>query len=458
MRSILMMWLVALSVCLVSPVAADPGTSGGDTKAEEVPEGLPPELLEKAREGARLVLQKRYDEAEAVLNEVTKKAPDYEQGQVNLAVLYERTKREAEALKLLTALVDKPAKTERPYLQLAALHQTQKRRDEAVKVLSTAVERFPKDANFLVQRAQLQSKVDSEKAKADYAKALEIDPRNRMALNNLSVLLMNENNYSKARPLLEKYVEVVSKGASGRFNLASVYYSLGEVDKGQALYKELLKQRPEDAFAISQLALGHLLKTPANLAEASKVLEPLSKSDSPHIAYGLGMVELFKGNAKGALPHLSRALEKGKGQTYFELAEAEALRQAGRHDDALNRLKSMAAEQQSARSFVLVYQGATQVSKGQVEQGRKLIQEGVAMQPTYSGPGDLVHLMRLPPAGVEVIKEALTPPAAPATTSSTTSSQGGGCGCAQVPPRSGPWAMAWLGLVGLVFGCSARRR
>ena len=454
MRSILLVLLVGLCVGAASPAIADPpeGTSGSSVvEAEE----LPPELLEKAREGARLILQKKYEEAEKLLKEVQEKEPGYEQGLVNLAILYERTERLEEARKLLNELVDRPAKTARPYLQLSAFHQAQKEQEEAIKALDKGVKSLPGEASLWVQRAQLHSKGDLEKAEADYLKALEVEPENRTALNNLGVLYISRNAYGKARPLLERYVETVSKGASGRFNLAAVYYALGELDKGQALYAKLLEQRPGDAFATSQLALGHLLKTPPATAEALKVLEPSRGNDAAHLLYAFGMVELFKGDAKAALPLLSKARDTAKGQTYLEMAEAEALREVGRLDEAWSRLEAMGGDQTSVRSFLLTYQGLVRVSQGQAAEGRKLIQEGVALQPHYTQPSDLAHLMRLPPQAIKEVEGALAP--AQASPPSTTGGKGG-CGCAQTPPPPGGSAVAWLGLLLGAWVVVSRRR
>ncbi|MEO1272281.1 MAG: tetratricopeptide repeat protein, partial [Myxococcota bacterium] len=206
----------------------DAGVTSG-TKSpppKKIPFGLTEELLEPAREAARLAQQKRFDEAETKFKDLLTKVPNYEEGTCNLALIYDQTKRGKEALALLDTLVNKPAQTSRPYLLLSSLYTKDKQQDKALEVLNKATQHLSSDPEVWVRRAQFYSKTNVDKSEADYRKALELDPDNRTALNNLAVILMGQNRYAEALPLLKHYVKVIPKGASGRFNLASVHYSL----------------------------------------------------------------------------------------------------------------------------------------------------------------------------------------------------------------------------------------
>ena len=78
-----------------------------------------------------------------------------------------------------------------------------------------------------------------------FQQALQIDPKYYRAMYALSVLYVFQlEQYDKAVPLPERFLEVQKRDTSGMFVLANAYYHLYEFDKAVELYDEIIKINP----------------------------------------------------------------------------------------------------------------------------------------------------------------------------------------------------------------------
>lgn len=412
---------------------------------------------ETLRKVQALLAQSKFDEADALVQAVLAVAPNDDRALILRSEVLARTKKMDEALKLLEEAVARPDATAQLMIHLANLHIRNKDQAAGNKILDMVVERFPKDASALVRRAQVVGYSDIDKSSADYKKALELEPDNRAALNNLATLHIARMQFSQAVGLLKKYRELHPAASSGAFNLGSVYYALGMMDEGIALHKELVARNPKDSYAVSQLALGYVLM--GNPDEGLKVLADVAAENprSPMVAHIEGVAWLFKGDAAKAEPLLAEGTRQATRRTLFVMAQIEANRQLGRFAVARKLLERQRGVERDIDAYLKAYEALLVLSETKDQQkASKLLQESIALLPDYKKIEDLTFQLRLPPKAIEDARALLATPATPAAdTGKKPAEPRSGCGCA-VGQGDGRQAMPWLGLLALL--ALARRR
>ncbi|MBO6176541.1 MAG: tetratricopeptide repeat protein [Treponema sp.] len=78
-----------------------------------------------------------------------------------------------------------------------------------------------------------------------YKRALELNPKYYRAMYGIGVLYVFQlEEYEKAIPYLENFVEVQKKNTDGMFILANAYACTGELDKAAALYDRIISINP----------------------------------------------------------------------------------------------------------------------------------------------------------------------------------------------------------------------
>ena len=166
--------------------------------------------------------------------------------------------------------------------------------DEALANVSKAIEmaediRKQMDqslAMYYANRGTIHAtKGNIDDAMDQYRKALEINPRDVLALFNLGRALYDRDVYMEAMPLLEKLVEVTPDDPIAWFQLAKVYEKLDlrhisdlhTIDSGIMAFRRVLELDPhnlEAAFALMEIYLN--LRKPE---EAIGVLEAAVESN-----------------------------------------------------------------------------------------------------------------------------------------------------------------------------------
>src|SRR5207245_10422939 len=110
-------------------------------------------------------------------------------------------------------------------------------------------------------------KGNMDDAMAQYRKALEINPRDVLALFNLGRAQYDRDEYMEAMPLLEKLVDVTPDDPIAWFQLAKVYEKLDlrhisdlhTIDSAIMAYRRVLELDPhnlEAAFALMEIYLN----------------------------------------------------------------------------------------------------------------------------------------------------------------------------------------------------------
>ncbi len=174
--------------------------------------------------------------AEKVLRALVNRYQQKPEGWYTLGWYYSRKQQFEEALKA----VDKALEIEPGWSKAVVLRGTVleslERTGEQLRFLRQQVEKSPDDVDVRVRYGQaLLKQMRTHDAVLEFEQALELAPRSAQILNALSLLYINEQQYDRARPLLQVLLEL-----PGQQDRANFY--LGEVEKGEKNLPEAISR------------------------------------------------------------------------------------------------------------------------------------------------------------------------------------------------------------------------
>ena len=106
--------------------------------------------------------------------------------------------------------------------------------EKAVRTLETCVNHHPEYANAFVALGYAHSMLQqNHPARDNFLKALEIDPANSYALQNLGSLYGKEKDYEKAIECLEKAFTVNPQDQQTAYNIGYAYFKVGRADMAE---------------------------------------------------------------------------------------------------------------------------------------------------------------------------------------------------------------------------------
>ena len=132
------------------------------------------------------------------------------------------------------------------FIELGYYYEKSGEVEKAIKCYKDMMERFPKDSYPYVSLGYIYEKYKKSNAMATvcYEKALELDPSDEWALNNVGVMLQKEGKWKEALSYYEKAYE--ASKASGEanswilHNLAWAYCLCKNYNKAKVLYQQLV--------------------------------------------------------------------------------------------------------------------------------------------------------------------------------------------------------------------------
>jgi protein O-mannosyl-transferase len=208
----------------------------------------------------------RHDEAMEHYKQAVEADPDMADAHANLGLQYYVHGQPADAQKeYLAALALKPdvADTRNSLgVVLEQLGKPEEAKAQYEKAIALKPDYADAHANLahVVLRGHVQEGANSQWVKYGYShltKALELDPRQYVALADLGVLLASEGKLDEARAKLEASLDVKPDQAEARSNLAFVLTYLGRLDDAVTQCRESLKLEPNSAGAYYNLAIAY---------------------------------------------------------------------------------------------------------------------------------------------------------------------------------------------------------
>ncbi|MBU8923441.1 MAG: tetratricopeptide repeat protein [Bacteroidales bacterium] len=132
--------------------------------------------------------------------------------------------------------------------------------DNAIESFRGAVRSNPSVSSaHLALASMLHHKGLRDEAKEEFTIAVELDPDNRAAIEDLSELYYEDGDFRSGADLLGPIFERGNLDESGKINLGRFYYQLKEYDKALEVFTKLLSstgERPAILRVISEIELG----------------------------------------------------------------------------------------------------------------------------------------------------------------------------------------------------------
>jgi tetratricopeptide (TPR) repeat protein len=150
--------------------------------------------------------------------------------------------------------------------------------------------------DFFVRAYNAHEAKDFPTAVELYRKAIEIDPGNALAYNNLGNTLVNLKRLDEAEVSHRKAIELDPNNASAHYNLGIALYQLKRYGEAEAAYRKAIELDP--TFALNYNNLGVTLRSSKRLDEAEAAFRKVIEVD-PNLA-------LAYNNLGGTLSDLRR--------------------------------------------------------------------------------------------------------------------------------------------------------
>jgi len=139
--------------------------------------------------------------------------------------------------------------------------------ERCVKLKPTYPDTLPDAWNNLGVIATRENRVDD--AIADFKKALSINPRHLLSLDNLGNAYRLQKRWSDARTVLEKAVEVGPEDPEANYSLGMVFAQANDTAKAYDYLQRALKARPAYPEALNNLGVLYLMTNRRDQAVAS---------------------------------------------------------------------------------------------------------------------------------------------------------------------------------------------
>ncbi len=264
----------------------------------------------------------------------------------------------AENHELETALSLSPQSTE-ALSALADFLVSRNQRPIAIARVEKTLASYPTDANLhVILGALLAGSERSEQAKAEFERAIELDPKLITAYLRLAKLEQERGNVDVALAGYEKALSLQPNLAPLLTLVGNLYLEdKVQLDRARKYYERAVALDANFAPAVANLAYvqakqGADLNVALSLAQKAKQLSP----DTDAITDILGWVEYLRGNRGGTLPMFKQCVQKDPERAVYRYHLAMALlatgekREAKSELEAALRLKLSSDDAQQARA------------------------------------------------------------------------------------------------------------
>jgi tetratricopeptide (TPR) repeat protein len=145
------------------------------------------------------------------------------------------------------------------FLLIAAhIYLIKKDLQKATQVLERMTKIDSTDIDALYNLAQLIEQKDKNRAKNLYERILELQPENRIVLENLLSIYYEEKNFTKSEELLKKIIYNDPSDVELRLRLVSLYREMNKEDEAKKILEEIAERFPDEPLPKLQLIEGLL--------------------------------------------------------------------------------------------------------------------------------------------------------------------------------------------------------
>jgi tetratricopeptide (TPR) repeat protein len=236
-----------------------------------------------------------------------------------------------EAIETARRFAEKATERERLLIEGSYAQFVERDYEKALRILHVMRDKFPREkqvplslGNLLWQNGR------TEEAIAAWNRALELDPNDGLALNQLAYAHADLGDLERALEYAERYASVLPGDANPLDTMAEMCFRMGRLDEAIARYEEALAIKPDFRFAEWGLAYVHALRE--DYSEAMRRADRyVASAPSPSAAGGRharkAFLHFWLGDSESALRELetAQALARAAGHKFWE-DEAERAR------------------------------------------------------------------------------------------------------------------------------------
>jgi len=232
-----------------------------------------------------LVKQNRSDEAIRVLQADLTKAPGRAPVQFLLAEVYANAGRPESAVPVLEQIITAHPDSIQAIMALGQLQQNMGKLDVAIATFQKARAAAPKSPQPVILQAQAEGLAGKyDLAKQDYQAALQIDPSNVLALNNLAYLDADTGaNLDEAMRLITSASQKMPKQPNLSDTLGYVYLKQKKYDNAVRVFETLAQQYPSNPTYLFHHGLA-LLESGSKTMAKKQLEAALAAKPAPALA------------------------------------------------------------------------------------------------------------------------------------------------------------------------------
>ncbi len=221
-----------------------------------------------------------------------------------------------------------------------------------------------------------------ERAARSFEKAVEIDPDNVEAQNNLGVAYRQLGEFAKALAAVEQALAITKKRSDVYYNLANIHKSLGNFDDARASYEKAIELDPN--FVLAYNNLGTLLHQNGDSQAALKVLRAGLQIDANHpkLHYNLGLVYESLGKLEDATGEYRESLTRRPGWTDALNNLGIVYQRLNRYEDSLDTFAEI-LELEPSNATALNNSATVLAEQGKVDEAITYYKRALNNRPTY---------------------------------------------------------------------------
>ena len=219
-----------------------------------------------------------------------------------------------------------------------------------------------------------------DNARIEYLNVLQLDPRNRIAIQQLGMIWFEDGAPIKALPFLLKTKELAPKELGARVKLAMAMLILGDASNARKEALAILDGDPTNDDGI--ILLADTARTPKEVDETAQQLQKLRGSDKPSFYLASAILSIRKGDLTTAEDAIQHALALDAKSPSAHLAKAEFLSLKGESVRAAEELKT-AAELAPVRSAARLKYAEFKANAGDLTEATAVLKEITRQAPDY---------------------------------------------------------------------------
>lgn len=264
----------------------------------------------------------------------------------NLAELNEREGRNDEAEQAYLLAIERNPTKAPNYGNLGLLYRNLKRFDDAERIFRKGIEVDPTSGQLYSNYGGMLAffPARQQEAKELLIRAIVLDPRNPITLDNLAFLLRRLGDIENAERLIKYEIEVAPKGPEGYYHLGFLYIDLKKWKEAEALMRRAIELLPEKPMSQGDLhfaaqahgELGYILTNTDRRDEALREYE-ISVSLDPSMLGErdrIGEIRFLKGQFADALKAFQENYSRSPKNAHFVFDVAKAQHALGNLDEA----------------------------------------------------------------------------------------------------------------------------